>query len=53
MVLYHIVKGMSNDVKPVGFVRIGKKYLELDTGKVYMWTGAGWNELIPGVFIEE
>lgn len=38
--------GTSNDTKPVSDTIVENSiYSELDTGKVYYFTGAGWSEI--------
>lgn len=39
-------RGLSTDAKPVGAIN-GSAYIEIDTGKVYLFDAAGatWNEI--------
>lgn len=37
-------KGLANDTKPFGDVRAGSTYLEMDTGKPWIFVNKNWYE---------
>ena len=47
----YIWAGLSTDTKPNEAI-IGSKVIEIDTGLVYEWTGAGWCHRLDGVDID-
>ena len=42
------LRGLSTDTKPTTGIPLYATFLELDTGKLYYWTGSVW-----GVFLGE
>ena len=39
------LKGLSTDIKPTEGIAINSIFLELDTGKFFLWNGTDWQKV--------